>query len=324
MDRARWKHFAVLIAVICIAPTLAGNAYYLMLLAHAGIYAIVAIGLCLLIGFTGQISLGHAAFFGLGGYVSAIITTKYHMPVPVGFAAAILLTMAVAFLIGIPALRLRGHYLAMATLGFGEIVYNLVQSNIDFTGGASGISGVPPLVIFGLDMTSHDGLYYFFFVWAIVVVEMLLAFNLTKSRPGRALMSIHGNEEAANASGVNTAAYKLKIFVLSAGLAALAGFLYAHMEKFIAADSAELMKSVILVAVVAVGGMANLWGTLVATVILLLLPEFLRVVKEMDILTYGLIIILIMIFMPGGLFAGIGSLVKFVKAKLGREKKARV
>ena len=316
MQNLNWKPFAAFAICVIAAPYLAGNPYYLLLLTFAGIYAIVSVGMCLLIGYAGQISLGHAAFFALGGYTSAILTTKFHFPVWAGFISAISITALTALLIGLPTLRLRGHYLAMATLGFGEIVFHIVQSNIKLTGGASGISSVPPLSFFGFDMTSGDGLYYYYLVWAVVALEIIFAFNLIRSRPGRALRSIHGNEDAANACGINTAAYKLKIFVFSATMAALAGFLYAHKEKFIGVNTSELMFSIILVAMVAVGGMANIWGTLVATVLLALLPEFLRAVKEMDILAYGLIIMLFMIFMPEGIFSGLAMLARKAAGKL--------
>ncbi len=313
--------FAVMIAVVIAAmqlgPYIQGHAYYMLVFSKAGILCIVTIGLCLLIGYTGQISLGHAAFFALGGYTTAILSTRFGWPLWATFIAAVSLTVLVAYLIGIPTLRLRGHYLAMATLGIGEIVYNMVQSNIELTGGSSGIPKVPPLVIFGVDLTAHNGFYYYYLIWGTVIVCLLLAFNLMNSRPGRALMSIHGNEDAASAMGVNVAAFKLKIFVLSAAMAAVAGFLYAHKEKFIGVDSADLMLSVMLVAMVAVGGMANLWGTVVATIFLTLLPEFLRAFREMDILMYGAIIVVIMIFMPDGIFAGTADLVKSISKKLG-------
>lgn len=316
MDRKKWIGLAIFAAVVAVAPRIAGNPYYLLLLTFAGMYALVTTGMCVLIGYAGQISLGHAAFFAIGGYTSAILTTKLGMPLWVGFLAAIGLASSVAFLIGIPTLRLRGHYLAMATLGFGEIVYYVLLSSIELTGGSSGISGVPPLKIFGFDFTSNHGIYYYALIWTLVGVEIVLAFNLIGSRPGRALMSIHGNEEAAEAMGVNAAAYKLKIFVLSAAFTALAGFLYAHEEKYIGLNSSELMLSIILVAMVAVGGMANIWGTLVATVFLYLLPEFLTALEEMDVLAYGVVIMLIMIFMPKGLFVGSYEICRALAAKL--------
>lgn len=320
MEKTRWPPFIVLIAVVIAAmqlgPCIQGHAYYMLVFSKAGILCIVTIGLCLLIGYAGQISLGHAAFFALGGYTTAILTTRFGWPLWATFIAAIAVTVAVAYLIGIPTLRLRGHYLAMATLGIGEIVYHVVHSNIDLTGGSSGIPGVPPLVIFGIDFTAHNEFYYYYLIWGVVIVCLLLAFNLMNSRPGRALMSIHGNEEAANAMGVNTAAFKLKVFVLSAAMAAVAGFLYAHKEKFMGVDSAELMLSVILVAMVAVGGMANLWGAIIATIFLTLLPEFLRAFRELDILIYGAIIVVMMIFMPNGIFVGVADLVKNISGKI--------
>jgi branched-chain amino acid transport system permease protein len=343
MKKFRWKPFVVLIVLMCYSFVFF-DTFKLMLMTTAGIYCIVTIGLCLLIGYAGQISLGHAAFFAIGGYTTAILTTRYGWPDWGSLPAAVAIAAAIAFLIGLPTLKLRGHYLAMATLAFGEIVYQLINSNVELTGGSSGIFGVPPLTVSGFNLSSDQGIYYFLTVWITVIVLMLLADNLIRSRPGRALMSIHGNEEAANASGVNTFAFKLKIFVLSAALAALAGFLYAHNDGFIGVDSSAIMLSVIFVAMVAVGGMANLWGVLAATVLISLLPEFLRgfqklqvsdlpgflsttfkmseaqlmgliqKLQELDILIYGAIIIIIMIFMPRGIFAGTADLIKNIIA----------
>lgn len=353
MDRFDWKPFAVL-SVLLGYLFVFGKLYTLMLLTRAGMYCIVTIGMCLLVGYAGQVSIGHAAFYAIGGYTSAILTIRYGVPLWGGLACAVALSCAVAFLIGIPTLRLRGHYLAMATLGFGVIVYSLIHSSIEFTGGSSGISGAPPLTIFGTNLAEDGGIFYFLFVWINVAVFMLLAGNIIRSRPGRALMSIHGNEEAANAAGVNTSAFKLKVFVLSAGMAAYAGFLYVHYDGFIGANTAELMLSVIFVAMVAVGGMANLWGTLCATVLLSLLPEFLRRTQkvkaadlpdfihnslglsdtqifkliqkfqELDVLIYGLIIIVFMIFMPQGIFTGTAdmfrALARRVRAVRGKRR----
>jgi branched-chain amino acid transport system permease protein len=351
MDRFNWKPYVVFSALVAYMFVFA-KVYTLMLLTKAGVYSIVTIGMCLLVGYAGQISLGHAAFFAIGGYASAILTTRYGVPLWGGLLGALGISCSVAFLIGIPTLRLRGHYLAMATLGFGVIVYSLLHSSVEFTGGSSGLSGAPPLVVFGNDLTADNGIFYFLFVWICVGVFMLLASNIIRSRPGRALMSIHGNEEAANAAGVNTSAFKLKVFVLSAGMAAFAGFLYVHNDGFIGVNSAELMLSIIFVAMVAVGGMANLWGALFATVLLSLLPEFLRrtqnvkvedlphflssglglsdkqlyfaiqKMQELDVLIYGLIIIIFMIFMPQGIIAGAADLfhgaANRVRALLGR------
>ena len=356
MIRSDWKHLAVLAALVAYV-FLFGSIYNLTLLTKAGMYCIVTIGLCLLVGYAGQISLGHAAFFAIGGYTSAILTIRYGVPLWGGLLSAVGLSVAVAFLIGIPTLRLRGHYLAMATLGFGVIVHSLLHTSIEITGGSSGISGAPPLTLFGMNLTDDSGVFYFVFIWICVGVCMILAGNLIRSRPGRALMSIHGNEEAANATGVNTTAFKLKVFVLSAGMAAFAGFLYVHYDGFIGVNSADLMLSVIFVAMVAVGGMANLWGTLYATVLLALLPELLRgtqklksahmpdfltthlgftdnqlfilmqKLQELDVLVYGLIIVVIMIFMPQGVFTGAGDMLRAgtarVRSALSRKQAAK-
>jgi branched-chain amino acid transport system permease protein len=276
------------------------NPYHVGILVFLGMNIIITIGLSLLMGYAGQISLGQAAFFGIGAYTTGILTTKLGLPVAVSFPLSILLTISVAFAIGIPTLRLRGHYLAMATLGLGEIVHIVFNELIPLTGGPSGFGDIPLIRIFGIEL--DNDYKYFIFVWAIVAIVLFLSLNIINSIVGRALKAIHKEEQTASTLGVNTSRLKLSVFVLSSGFAALAGFLYAHYVTFLSPGTFSLGFSILLVTMVAVGGMENIWGALIGTTVLTLLPEYLRFFKDFDILIYGIILISIMILRPEGLY----------------------
>jgi len=298
--------FGAAIAVIGIVR----NPYYVGIIVFLGINLIITSGLSLLMGYAGQISLGQAAFYGLGAYATGILTTRFGLPVILSLPASILFTAGVAFLVGKPTLRLRGHYLAMATLGLGEIVHIIFTELIPLTGGPSGFGNIPLITLFGMELDSD--IKYAVFVWAIFAFVLYLCLNIIHSRIGRALKSIHKEEQTASSLGVNTARLKLSIFVLSAGFASLAGFLYAHYITFLSPGSFSLNFSVLLVTMVAIGGMENIWGAVIGTTVLTVLPEYLRFFKDFDILIYGFILITIMILRPEGLYG--------IKIPIGRKR----
>lgn len=290
------------LAVLALPLFLKGS-YFLNVLVFIGINTMLAVALNLLLGFAGQISLGHAAFFGLGAYLSGIMTTSYALhPWPAMFLSAICVA-AIAFAIGFPILKLKGHYLAMATLGFGIIIYIVFNETIAWTGGPSGLSGIPNLklgpIVFDSDMAN------FYLIWAFTLLTMLLCLNLSNSRIGRALRAIHDSEVAARVMGINARLLKVQIFAVSAFISALAGSLYAHTITFIAPASFGFNFSVELVTMVIIGGLGSIYGSFLGAAILTLLPEFLRVFHDFDVIIYGLMLILMTMFMPGGLIGGI-------------------
>jgi branched-chain amino acid transport system permease protein len=287
-------------AIAILLMVIIRNPYHVGILVFLGMNLIITMGLSLLMGYAGQISLGQAAFFGLGAYTTGILTTKLNLPVIASFPLSILLTVTIAFVVGIPTLRLRGHYLAMATLGLGEIVNIVFNELIPLTGGPSGFGNIPVIRILGIEL--DNDYKYFVFVWAIVVFILFLSLNIINSRIGRALKSIHREENTASTIGVHTSRLKLTIFVISAGFAAIAGFLYAHYVTFLSPGSFSLRFSILLVTMVAVGGMENIWGAIIGTVVLTLLPEYLRFFKDFDILIYGIILMSIMVLRPEGLY----------------------
>ncbi len=248
--------------------------YYLSVLAFMGTQLMTVIGLNLLMGQGGQISLGHAAFVGLGAYGSAILTTKYNVNPWLAMLLAAAFAAVIAGLIGMPSLKLKGHYLAMATLGFGEIVYILLIQLKDLTSGTDGIVGIPSLSIGSISFGNPQ--YFNFLAWGVALILLRIALNLTHSRTGRALRALHWAEVAAGSAGINTAFQKVQIFMLSAVFASLAGSFYAYNVQYISPDSFALTYSIVLVTSVVIGGLGSVWGAVWGTFILSLLPEGLK------------------------------------------------
>jgi branched-chain amino acid transport system permease protein len=331
--RRSFALFAAGIIAVQVATGLTGSDFLLTQLTMAAWYGLVVVGLCLLMGYAGQISLGHAAFFAIGGYTTAVLSTVNLLPVktaPVitalaavgltvggtdawgsevlrlspwlSLVAAVTVSALVAYGIGMPVLRLRGHYLAMATLGFGIIVYRLALGT-PLLGGADGLSDTPPFPLFAglaLDGSRAHRLFSYYFSWATVLAVMFLLVNLIGSRAGRALRAIHGNEAAAGAMGIDTSRYKLHLFALSAVIAAVAGVFMTHYTGGIGPAETSVMKSIRYVAIVAVGGMADLWGALIAGTILnfLSLRGFFG---TYDDAVFGAVLIAVMLFAPSGI-----------------------
>ncbi len=306
----RWVLFAA--AVLALAGWL-DNAYYYTLLNFIGVHTLLVVGLNLLLGYAGQISLGHAAFFGLGAYTSGILTAHYGVNPWLALVAGLGLSGLSAFLIGIPALKLRGYYLAMATLGFGIIVYIIFNEAQPITGGPSGLSGIPSLSLAGFPLNTPRRLYLL--IWISVGLILALSANLVESRTGRAIRALHDSEAAAQSLAVDTARMKLKVFVWSALYASLAGSFYAHTLNFIAPSSFGFMFSIKLVTMVVLGGMASIWGSLLGAAVLTVLPEVLTVFHDFEVVIFGAILVVVMIFLPRGLVRGLMDLWEFRRFK---------
>src|SRR6056297_369830 len=304
-NRSNWHQiaYAALIVIVVLTGMLVSNAYHLQLLTFIGINTLLALGLNMLMGYAGQISLGHAAFYGIGAYTTAILTVHYAISPWLALPAAILIAMAIAYIVGVPTLKLSGYYLGMGTLGFGMIVHILFREWSGVTGGASGFIGIPPLELGPVSFSS--GRNYFYLVWAIVLLSLIICRRIIDSRPGRGLRSIHDGEKAARAVGVNTGKLKLQVFVLSAAFSALAGFLYAHLVYFISPGTFDFITSIRIVTMVVIGGMASIWGALLGASLLTLLPEWLHSFSEFEMVVYGLILMSVMIFLPQGLTRGL-------------------
>ncbi|HOV79954.1 MAG TPA: branched-chain amino acid ABC transporter permease [Bacillota bacterium] len=299
---------AAALALFAAVPLLTGSGYLLGILIVTGIYTIVVTGLGILMGYAGQISLGHAAFFGLGGYAVAILTTSFRWPAPAALVAALVLPGIVAAVIGRPTLKLKELFLAMATLAFGILVHIFFNEGGKITGGPSGLSGVPYFKLGGLVFDRDTEFYYL--VLAAVLLVFLAVKNLIDSRTGRALKAVRESEHAAEASGIDTAGLKLRAFVFSAVLAGLAGGLYAFYVTFVNPSPFSFHTSVQFVLMAVIGGLGTLWGPLLGTGVVVFLGEFLRwavplVIPdaggEYQIIFFGMILVVLMVFRPEGL-----------------------
>ncbi|MDI6829257.1 MAG: branched-chain amino acid ABC transporter permease [Armatimonadota bacterium] len=291
--------FPVAVVIIAILPWVLKGNYYASILIFIGIHTILALGLNMLMGYAGQVSLGHAAFYGIGAYTSAILSSTLKWSPWFGLLGAVIITGFVSYVIGKPTLKLRGHYLAMATLGFGIIVRIFFVEYYPLTGGTSGLVGLPPLSIAGIEFVSDRQYYYL--VWFFVLLLIWLSYNVVDSRVGRALRAVHGSEIAAACSGIDTAKYKVQVFVLSGIYSGLAGALYAHYIRFVNPDPFGFMFSIELVVMVVVGGMASIWGSIAGAGTVTLLSQLLRHFEDYEIIVFGLILIIVMVYMPAGL-----------------------
>ena len=306
-NRATIIGVAVLIVIVLIVPFTASSSM-MNIAVFSMIFALPAIGLSLLMGLAGQVSLGQAAFFAIGAYTHAILLQKFEMPGVVAAVGGVIAAMLAALLVGLPMLRLRGHYLALATLGLGFIVMIAVRE-WEFTGRTTGIYGFGRPEVFGIPI-DNNGLF-FWYVAPFVIIGLVLALNLTRSRAGRALSAVNDSELAAESLGVNTYALRVKVFTLSAGFAGLGGVFYAYQVQIVSPQMAEFHVSVELLLMVVIGGLGSVWGAIAGAFIVELLSEGLRelipalipgATGEVQLIGYGLVLILVILLLPGGLY----------------------
>ena len=254
-------------------------------------------GLNLLIGYAGQISLGHAGFFGLGAYGSAILTARYGWPPVAALAATTGGVALLALVVGRPILKLKGHYLAMATLGMGIIISIVIVTEDRLTGGPDGMS-VPAFTLFGLGLAGERAWYWI--IGGALLAAVWIALNLVESPAGRALRALHGSEVGAQVSGIDATRAKVGIFVISAVFASLAGSMTAHYAGFITPGKVGFFHSIELVTMVVFGGMASTFGAVIGAATLTLLPQLLTVLKEYEMVVFGAVMLATMVFLPRG------------------------
>ena len=319
MGRLKFIPYILLITLLLTFPIWDRNAYHINLGVLVAIFGIIALGLNLLLGHTGQLSLGQAAFYGIGAYASAVFSTSFGLSFWLAMPASGLFSGLIGYLLGFASLRLKGHYLAMATLGFGIIISVVILEWTEVTGGPGGFPGIPPPKVGGFIFDTDTEYYYL--VWFIFGLLFLLARNLVNSRIGRALSAIHENEMVASVIGVDVSSYKLKVFTLSAIYAGIAGSLFAHFSRMIGPASFSFEVSLTLVCMVLVGGLGRVWGSLIGVVALLLMPEALRYIAAFSfipegvrmaltdytyhLIAYGLLLVTFVIFLPTGIAGGL-------------------
>lgn len=309
MKKNLYNGLYLVIAILLVLPFVLPNSFYLDLAVRMAINAVIVLGLNLLIGFAGQISLGHAGFLGIGAYASAVLPTHFGWHPLLAMAAGAVTTGILAALVARPIFKLKGNYLAMATLGLGIIISIALRNEAQWTGGPDGMP-VPAMGLFGFEL-SNDKQWYWV-VALLLSVSVWASLNLIDSPFGRALRALHGSEVASQVVGVDVVRYKVAIFVMSAVFASLMGSVTAHYVGFVSPNFADFFHSIELVTMVVIGGMASVYGSLVGAVLLTALPQALATFEGWETVVFGSILMLSMIFMPKGL-------VPTLAAKFGKE-----
>jgi len=308
----------ILLLLAIIFPQVVSNKYFLHVANLAMMFAMLTLSLNILSGCTGLMSVGHIAFYGIGAYTSAILTTKLGLPILLGILMAGVISALASLLLGLPTMRLRGMYFSVATLAFGEVIYQVFINWTAVTEGTKGIKGVPSPEFFGISLRSYDTYYYL--VLAALALAILLTYNLIHSRPGRAMLSIRENDIAAEAMGVNIVQYKLIAFMVSAFFAGVAGALYVHEVHYISPETFAGSESAAVLAMMVVGGIGSIPGSILGGIALTVLPEMLRSFGNVRLVIYGAAVVAIIIFAPGGL----GGLIERIDARITGRYKGKI
>ena len=294
--------YLIIIALLAAVPAVITNLYHIQVMIFIGIYIILTLSLNLLNGYVGLLSIGHAAFYGIGAYASAKLVMEAGLPFTLAMPCAGAVAGIFGYLIAKPTLRLSGIYMTLATLGFNMICFLILQNWMSFTNGPLGIMDIPPPNIFGYEIETR--VQYYYLIFFLVLLTVVSMHRLMTCRFGRALVSIRENELAAEAMGVNTTRYKVQAFVLAAFFAGIAGSYYAHFVKYISPDSFYIYESFILLAMLAFGGQGNLIGPMVGAAVLIVIPELIRFLQEYRMLVYGGVLIIMMLVRRQGLLGG--------------------
>ena len=325
MTKSLKKNIGI-VAVIIISiflPIVISDKYFLHLISYSLIWVIMTQGLNVIQGLTGYVSIAQAAFFGIGAYVSALLAINFGLSFWITAPLGVIVTVLISFIVGVPALKTKGHYFSIMTMAFGVVIWALMTTLKDVTGGTSGLPNIPPpSSILGLDFSNKK--VYYYLILFFTALTIIFTYRLKNSKTGRALIVIRENEELAQAIGISLPKYKIKAFVISATLAGLAGVLYAHYSHFInpVPFSNEYSKNAILAVIM--GGVGTISGPIIGSFILIFLPEYLRVAESYRLIIYSLMLILITIFMPKGIVYAIKVLFEKIKSLfMQKEKKIK-
>jgi branched-chain amino acid transport system permease protein len=332
MDNAKYVmpiKVALFVIIVTGMPLVIKNPYLISIGTLIGIYSLFSLGLSLLMGYAGQVSLGQAAFYGIGAYVSALLSIRWGVNPWVAMILGALLSALVAGLLGMVVLKLEGHLLAVATLAFCIVIHTIFERWTSVTGGIDGIPGIPGLSIAGLPLRLD--VHYYYLVWAFLLVILAFTFNVVNSRIGRALRSIHhflgGSEMAAESLGISPMKYKIKVFMLSAVYASLAGSLYVHWLSLVTPSTFGLLVNIYPLIIITIGGIGSLWGAIIGAAVFFIAAEGFRALiplfmpsstGEYEIVAWGIMIILVLQFLPRGLVS-----IPDLLGLRGREKNAQ-
>ncbi|WP_274434641.1 branched-chain amino acid ABC transporter permease [Alicyclobacillus sp. ALC3] len=288
-----------LVLVFIMAPIVYPSSYFISVATQAGIYIGLALGLNMVVGYAGLLDLGYAAFFAIGAYGSSILSSVLHWPLLATLPFVLIMAIISALIIGGPTLRLRSDYLAIVTLGFGEII-QVTATNLNITGGATGMYDIPPLSLFGFQLT--QGIDYYYVLLFLIVLFVYVVFRLRRSKVGRAWLAIREDEDAALAMGINTVNYKIYAYVGGAIFAAIIGLVYGALMTAVAPTSFGYQQSILVLVAVLIGGMGSIPGMIVGGILVEAIPEVMRSLSDYRLLVFGVIMIIVMIFRPQGIW----------------------
>ncbi len=298
------KVFVILFMLLVVSvPMLNLSSYIMRILILGGIYMVLTLSLNLLTGFTGQVSLGHAAFYGIGAYTSALLSLKFGYSFLITATCGGIMAAIFGILLGSPTLKLQGSYLSIVTLGFCEIARIIELNWMSLTRGPLGLPGIPTPKIFGFTIEKDRGYYYL--VVVLILITIFAIKNIINSRTGRAMIAIREDDIAAEAMGINIFKYKLLAFTISAFFAGLAGSFYAHYVTFIDPQSFTFDESIQILSMVILGGMGSIPGSIIGALVLVSIPEMLRSVQEYRMVIYGIVLVFMMLVRPQGLFGNV-------------------
>lgn len=300
-------------AVIILVPLLTPNMYIMQIINMICIYIILGTSINVLTGFTGQLSLGQAAFFGVGAYVTALLNTRGGMQFFVCLIGSVLVTALFGVILAVPALKVKGSYLALLTMGFGEVVRIVMINWTPVTNGTAGILGIDSPVIFGFAFDSLKK--YYFLIMVFVLLGLFYQNMIIKTRTGRAFVALREDNEAAELTGINVTSYKIRAFVLSAIYCGIAGCLYAMMIKYVSPDTFTNNISSVILWTAIVGGFGTVMGPVIGGIVMQVLPEALRFLGDWRLVVYGVILLVVILRCPGGLYPYIQQFIETCKAK---------
>lgn len=313
--KSKWLKILITAAILVVVPYFTPNMYIMQIINMIGIYIILGTGINVLTGYTGQLSLGQAAFFGIGAYTAALMNTRLGFQFIPCLLGSMLMTAAFGVVLAIPALKVKGSYLALLTQGFGEIVRIVMINWTEVTNGTAGVLGIESPKLFGLVFDNLTKYYYLVLIF--VVIGLLYQKRIVETRTGRAFIAIREDNEAAELVGINVTTYKIRSFVLSAVYCGVAGVLYAMMIRYVSPDTFVNNTSSIILWTAIVGGFGTVIGPVIGGIVMQVLPEALRFLGNWRLVVYGVILLVVILKFPGGLYPYIKRFAERLKGKFG-------
>lgn len=295
---AKWIMLAIAAIVLLAFPFMAQNRYQVHIINMAGIYILVSLGLNLAMGYGGQFNLAMGALWGVGAYTAALLNTRFGVPFWLNLPAAMIVAGIFGAVVGLPSLKVRSHYLAIVTIGLGEVINIVLVNEEELTGGALGVPRIQMPNFFGIPIDTDESFYYLILI--TVILGYFIARQIVGHRLGRSLRAIRDDHQAAKAMGVNMAYYQILAFVISAAYAGAAGALFAHLNTYISPDIFEFKSTLFVMTMTMVGGMGSLAGSIVGGLALPILQEYFRVYEDWQLVAYGIAIMVVVLFIPGG------------------------